>query len=99
MIKIDVKTNIHYIDNIPQLKNRKGRVSSIQTSKGFFKVFAQNHSHQLDSWYNDEFIGDNYAVFKWVNTAPNDGFYQQITPWYKRCGYAEHIMCKMARDW
>ena len=82
--------------NIPV--DKKGHLTSVQCSKGFYKIFSENHSHPEDSWYDGRFIGDRYAVFKWVNTTPSQGFYQQVTPWYYRFGYAVNRMFKLTRE-
>ena len=73
-----------------------GRLSSVQTSKGFFKIYESNHRHPNDSWYNDVKVCGDYAVFVWVNTTPSTGFYQQVSPWYIRYGNACRKMIKLA---
>ena len=82
--------------NIPV--DKKGHLTAVQCSKGFYKIFSENHSHPEDSWYDGRFIGDRYAVFKWVNTTPSQGFYQQVTPWYSRFGNAVRKLIAITKE-
>lgn len=89
-IRVDKKTGKQYTwHNIPLGKD--DHVIAITSGKGHFVIQAKNCNHPEESWYNGEFIGDEYAVFKWTGT-----FLQQVTPWYKRFGYAVRMLSKMA---
>lgn len=92
-VRKDKNTGITYTwHNIPH-----NRLSSIQNEKGFYKIFESNHAHPNDSWYNDIKVCGDYAVFKWINTTPSTGFYQQVSPWYMRYGNALNKMFKLAK--
>ena len=54
-----------------------------------FKILNENYGHESDVWYDGIFCGDRYAVFKY-NLESH--YWQQITPWYKRFGYAQGKM-------
>lgn len=75
-----------YIDNVPA-----GAFSGVKSVAGDFKVMALNGTK--DCWYNNTFIGDNYAVFKKIN-----GFYQQITKSYSKFGNAINAMVKIEKE-
>ena len=82
---IDIKTGRKYINNIPE-----GRLTMVETVDGFkYKIMPMNINHQEDSWYNGRFIGDNYAVFKFVQPSMGTGFWQQVTKWYMNFGNAQ----------
>ena len=86
--RIDKATKrVYTYHNIPCDKG----VYCIQTNGKLFKIFAENHSHPEDSWYNGMFMGDRYAVFVWSGSC-----YQQITIWYERFGNAQRQLKKMA---
>ena len=96
-IRHDILTDKEYTyHNIPV--DKKGHLTAVQCSKGFYKIFSENHSHPEDSWYDGRFIGDRYAVFKWVNTTPSQGFYQQVTPWYYRFGNAVRKLITVTKE-
>ena len=85
-LRFDQKTGKTYTwFNIP-LPN----TTSAQTENGYFVIMNENHSHPEDSWYNGSFIGDRYAVFKWIKSTTSTGFYQQISPWYAKYGNARN---------
>lgn len=91
-IRVDKRTGKTYTwHNIP-LRGRKGTLAAITSDKGHFVIQAKNCNHPEDSWYNGEFIGDEYAVFKWTGT-----FLQQVSPWYVRFGNAVRAMSKLAK--
>lgn len=91
-IRVDKRTGKHYTwHNIPLGKN--GHLTAIDSEKGYFVIRAMNHSHPEESWYNGEFIGDKYAVFKLVKKC----FLQQVTPWYSRFGWAVRMLFKIAK--
>ena len=93
MVRTDVKTKKEYTyDNIPI-----GRLNSIQNSKGFFKIFSQSKGHSDTQWYHGEFLGDYYAVFKWINTGRDSGYYHQVSKWYFRFGNAQRKMIELAK--
>lgn len=93
MIRTDIETKKNYINNIPE-----GRLSATTTADGRqYKIIAQNINHQDDSWYNGRFIGDNYAVFKYIKHEKSCGFWQQVSPWYCRYGNAERKMFQLAK--
>lgn len=52
-------------------------------------------SGNSDVWYDDRFLGDEYAVFVKVEKC---GFWQQITPWYCRVGNAVRRMTKISQE-
>ena len=96
-IRHDKLTGKYYTyHNIPV--DKKGHLTAVQCSKGFYKIFSENHSHPEDSWYDGRFIGDRYAVFKWVNITPSQGFYQQVTPWYYRFGNAVRKLTTVTKE-
>lgn len=78
--KRDVETGHLYIRNIRQ----KGIVA-IDTEGNKYRIVAQNETD--DVWYNGRFLGTNYAVFKG---------WQQVSPWYKRQGWAVRVMKERA---
>ena len=85
MIKIDSKTGKKYINNIPE-----GKLAMAETIEGRrFKIIPMNANNQEDSWYNDRFIGDYYAVFEFVQPSTGCGFWQQRTKWYMNFGNAQ----------
>lgn len=75
-----------YINNVPA-----GALSGVKSAAGDFKVMALNGTK--DRWYNDTFLGDEYAVFKKEN-----GFYQQITKSYSKYGNAINAMMKIEKE-
>lgn len=86
-VRVDSKTGKTYtFHNIPVTKEA---VSTSGYKDGvYYKIISQNHSHPDDSWYNGRFIGDRYAVFEWVKTSAESGFWQQYSRWYNRFGNA-----------
>lgn len=73
------------------------RLNSIQNENGFFVIYESNDKHPDDSWYEKIKVCGEYAVFKWVNTTPSTGFYQQVSPWYINYGNAINKMIKLAK--
>lgn len=87
MVRVDKVTGkVYTYNNIPA--DKEGKLISAQCRKGYYKIFSENHNHPEDSWYEGRFIGDRYAVFKWVNSSSEAGFYQQVSKWYNRFGNA-----------
>lgn len=72
-----------------------GRTTSIQNSKGFFKIMSESHNHPEDCWFNGRFIGDRYAVFQWNELAK---FYQQVSVWYSQFGKAVRKLEELAKE-
>ena len=98
-IRKDKNTDIYYTyHNIPcgGKNHRKGHIISIQNHNGFFKIFESNHDRPDYSWYDNIKVCSKYAVFKWVNTSIDNGFYQQVSPWYVRYGNALRKMIKLS---
>lgn len=54
-----------------------------------FKILNENYGYESDVWYNNTFCGDRYAVFK---RPFGTKYWQQVTPWYLRFGYAQRKM-------
>ena len=82
--------------NIPV--DKKGHLTAVQCSKGFYKIFSENHNNPDASWYQGRFIGDSWAVFKWVKTGEKSGFYQQVSPWYSRFGNAVRKLTTVTKE-
>lgn len=92
-IRVDKVTGKMYTyHNIPV--GKQGVTSAIQCDKGFYVIYSENRKHPEDSWYNGRFIGDRYAVFKWVEEGM---FYQQVSIWYERYGNAVRALNKIAK--
>lgn len=89
-IRLDVETGkLYNSKNIPL-----GILSGVATPTGKqYRIGSQNGNS--DVWYNDRFLGDNYAVFVKVEKC---GFWQQITPWYCRVGNAVKRMIKISQE-
>ena len=101
MVRMDKDTGIWYTHhNIPLGKGtgKSGAIVSVGSGDNFYKIFTLNHDHPEDSWYNDIFIGDMYAVFKWIRTGTTSGFYQQVTKWYNKYGWAKRRMLEMNKE-
>ena len=101
MVRVDKNTGIWYTHhNIPLGKGtgKSGALTSIQKGGEYYIIDTLNHSHPEDSWYDGVFIGDMYAVFKWIKTGVDSGFYQQVTKWYYRYGWAKRRMLEMAKE-
>lgn len=100
-VRVDKNTGIWYTyHNIPLGKGtgKSGALTSIQNKKGFYKIMSMSHKHPDDCWYHDTFCGDYYAVFKWVSTGVEIGFYQQVTKWYSRFGWTKRRMLEIAQE-
>lgn len=100
-IRVDKNTGIWYSHtNIPLGRGtgKSGAIVSIQKNGKYYKIMSLNAQHPDDSWYGDTFIGDMYAVFEWVNTSTTSGFYQQITKWYNRYGWAKRRLLELAKE-
>lgn len=82
--RIDSETGKKYFkNNIPV-----GRLNAMTGITGRrYKICAQNGNDSV--WYNGRFLGDQYAVFVYVEKC---GFWQQISPWYERYGNAVRYM-------
>lgn len=94
-IRIDKETGRSYTyHNIPL--GKRGCLTSIQAGGKYFTIRSENHHHPEDSWYEGKFIGDRYAVFQWINTSPEEGFYQQVSNWYVYFGRAVNRMRSLA---
>lgn len=82
----DIKTHKKYtLTNIPI-----GRLCGVrlnQTHK--FRIFSMSNWNGVDRWYNGEFMGDEYAVFSWIEQAH---CWQQVSPWYVKFGNALNFM-------
>ena len=95
-VRIDKVTGKVYTwNNIPV--DKRGHLTAIECRKGFYKIVSQNHNHPEDSWYQGRFIGDSYAVFKWVKTGES-GFYQQVSPWYVWFGNAVRKLYELTKE-
>ena len=97
-IRVDKNTGIWYShDNIPLGKGtgKSGAITSVTINGTYYIISNLNHGHSEDSWYKDTFCGDNYAVFKWVKTGIDSGFYQQITRWYSKYGWAKRRLLEI----
>lgn len=85
-MRVDKNTGKKYSDhNIPM--NRTFTVILPQVA--IYRIMAEHHGYEQDVWYHNTFCGDRYAVFK---RKHGDRYWQQITPWYKRFGYAQRKM-------
>lgn len=89
MLKMDKKTKKWYYNNV-----QCGKLVEIKTVSGnVYRIFALCKNE--DCWYNDEFMGTDYAVFKKIK---NGNFWQQISKWYMRYGDAVRCLSKSAKE-
>ena len=87
MRKDDV-TGKQYTDhNIPI-----DRIYACDTPNGKYNIMALSHNHPEDCWYNNEFLGDQYAVFHLEN-----GIWFQVSRWYCYFGRAQKCMFKLTK--
>lgn len=85
VIRTDSKTKKEYTYfNIPL-----GEKTSVYSKDTFYIILNEKRQNPNNAWYNDRFIGDRYAVFKWVKTSIDTGFFQQVTKWYTYFGCAK----------
>lgn len=85
-MRVDKNTGIRYTEhNMPYDKC----IHMVIPKVAEFKILNENYGHEHFVWYHDTFCGDRYAVFKRIY---GQQFWQQITPWYKRFGYAQRKM-------
>lgn len=75
-----------------------GENTSVQNKNGFYIIMNEKRQHPSDAWYNGIFIGDRYAVFKWVNTSVDKGFFQQVTKWYIYFGCAKRQLYRISNS-
>lgn len=91
VLRTDSKTKKQYTYfNMPIGEN-----TSLYNCNGFYIIMNENRLFPDDSWENGRFIGDRYAVFKWVNTSVDTGYFQQVTKWYKYFGWAKNKLYKI----
>lgn len=89
-MRIDKKTGKKYTShNIPA-----NSVTGISTHKGVFCISNEAKGHEEDTRYNGTFLGDRYAVFKYNEQGI---FWQQVTPWYVRFGYAHRKLFELSK--
>ena len=100
-VRVDKNTGIWYThNNIPLGKStgKSGAITAITINGNFYKIKTLYEGHSEDCWYNDTFCGDYYAVFEWVRTGIDSGFYQQITKWYSKFGWAKRRMLEIGKE-
>ena len=89
-MRVDKKTGKKYTSNNIPFRS----VTGITTHKGTFCIKNESTGHEQDTWYNDTFLGDRYAVFEYNEQAR---FWQQLTPWYVRFGYAQRKLFELSK--
>ncbi len=82
-MKVDKNGHV-YKANIRQ----KG-VIAIDTEQNRYKITAMEPGDE--AWYCDEFLGTRYTVLMYVGEG-----WQQVSPWYKRQGWAVRAMKERA---
>ena len=93
-IRTDCKTKKQYTYfNLPIEE-----ISCKQNKNGFYIIFNEKRTHPNDAWYNGTFIGDRYAVFKWIKTGIDSGFYQQMSKWYINFGWAKRKLHEISQN-
>lgn len=92
----DVLTGKCYTDSNIPLDRKGGALTRYEDTANNrkYRIMSESMGHSDDMWYNGRFLGDRYAVFVWVATTSTLGFWQQVTPWYIRYGYAVRMMLK-----
>ena len=90
-----VKTGKKYTNsNLPW-----GRIWTATDNNGKrYKICNENYTRPNDSWYNGVFIGDRYAVFEQIKLGNGSLFYQQVSKWYIRFGYAQRKLYEFTKD-
>ena len=68
---------------------RQKGVIAIDTEQNKYKITAMEAGDE--AWYHDEFLGTRYAVLMYVGEC-----WQQVSPWYKRQGWAVRAMKERA---